>query len=91
MTDRAFHFCTTALSFSTFVTALRSRGISATVSVSLSKECIDTLNQNMSERRDFLVIIAGYEGIFCGLSAMYTGLAQVINEVYLFLHSHVLC
>lgn len=27
---------------------------------SFSKECIDTLNQNMSERRDFLVIIAGY-------------------------------
>ena len=27
---------------------------------SFSKECLDTLNQNMSERRDFLVIIAGY-------------------------------
>jgi len=26
--------------------------------------------------------IAGYEGIVCGLSAMYTGLAQVLNEVY---------
>lgn len=25
--------------------------------------------------------IAGYEGIICGLSAMYAGLAQVINEV----------
>jgi len=24
----------------------------------------------------------GYEGIFCGVSAMYTGLAQVLNEVY---------
>ena len=24
----------------------------------------------------------GYEGIFCGFSAIYTGLAQVINEVY---------
>jgi uncharacterized protein len=24
----------------------------------------------------------GYEGIFCGLSAIYTGLAQVLNEVY---------
>ena len=24
----------------------------------------------------------GYEGIVCGLSAMYTGLAQVLNEVY---------
>ena len=28
---------------------------------SFSKECLDILNQNMSERRDFLVIIAGYE------------------------------
>ena len=26
--------------------------------------------------------IAGYEGIICGLSAVYTGLAQVLNEVY---------
>jgi uncharacterized protein len=26
--------------------------------------------------------VAGYEGIFCGASAMYTGLAQVLNEVY---------
>jgi uncharacterized protein len=24
----------------------------------------------------------GYEGIFCGLSAMYAGLAQVLNEVF---------
>lgn len=28
---------------------------------SFSKECIDTLNQNLSEKRDFLCIIAGYE------------------------------
>jgi hypothetical protein len=28
---------------------------------SFSKECIDTLNQNLSERRNFLCIIAGYE------------------------------
>ncbi|MBW2185422.1 MAG: acetate uptake transporter [Deltaproteobacteria bacterium] len=27
-------------------------------------------------------VIAGYEGIFCGLSAIYTGLAQVLNEVF---------
>ncbi|MBN2645085.1 MAG: acetate uptake transporter [Desulfuromonadaceae bacterium] len=27
-------------------------------------------------------VIAGYEGIFCGLSAIYTGLAQVMNEVF---------
>ncbi len=29
-----------------------------------------------------LKVIAGYEGIFCGLAAIYTGLAQVINEVF---------
>jgi succinate-acetate transporter protein len=29
-----------------------------------------------------LRIFAGYEGIFCGLSAFYTGGAQVLNEVY---------
>lgn len=27
-------------------------------------------------------IIAGYEGIFCGLSALYAAMAQVLNEVY---------
>jgi succinate-acetate transporter protein len=26
--------------------------------------------------------IAGYIGIICGLSAMYTALGQVLNEVY---------
>ena len=26
--------------------------------------------------------VAGFEGIICGLSAIYTGLAQVLNEVY---------
>lgn len=26
--------------------------------------------------------ITGYEGIICGLSAVYTALAQVLNEVY---------
>ena len=25
---------------------------------------------------------AGYEGIFCGASAIYAGIAQVLNEVY---------
>jgi hypothetical protein len=29
-----------------------------------------------------LRIFAGYEGVFCGLSAFYTGAAQVLNEVY---------
>jgi succinate-acetate transporter protein len=27
-------------------------------------------------------VIAGYEGIICGLSAVYTALAEVLNEVY---------
>ncbi|MCX5785478.1 MAG: acetate uptake transporter [Elusimicrobia bacterium] len=27
-------------------------------------------------------IFAGYEGVFCGLSAMYAALAQILNEVY---------
>ena len=27
-------------------------------------------------------VIAGYEGIVCGLSAMYASMAQVLNEVY---------
>jgi uncharacterized protein len=26
--------------------------------------------------------VAGYEGIICGLSAIYAGIAQVLNEVY---------
>ena len=26
--------------------------------------------------------VAGYEGIFCGFSAIYTGIAQVLSEVY---------
>ncbi|MBN2645086.1 MAG: acetate uptake transporter [Desulfuromonadaceae bacterium] len=29
-----------------------------------------------------LQIYAGYEGIFCGLSAIYAGLAQMMNEVF---------
>ena len=31
---------------------------------------------------DTIKTIAGYEGIICGLSAVYTGMAQVLNEVY---------
>ena len=34
---------------------------SAELRDSFSKECIDTLNQNLSERRDFLCIIVGYK------------------------------
>jgi len=26
--------------------------------------------------------LTGFEGIFCGLSAIYAGIAQVLNEVY---------
>jgi len=26
--------------------------------------------------------LAGYEGIICGLSAIYAGIANVLNEVY---------
>lgn len=29
-----------------------------------------------------ITILAGYEGIICGLAAMYTGLAQVLNSIY---------
>ena len=29
-----------------------------------------------------LATFTGWEGIFCGLSAVYTGLAQVLNELY---------
>jgi len=29
-----------------------------------------------------IAMIAGYEGIICGASAIYTGLAEVLNEVY---------
>jgi succinate-acetate transporter protein len=30
----------------------------------------------------FIKEFAGWEGIFCGASAIYTGLAQVLNELY---------
>ena len=33
--------------------------------------------------REFPVYhVAGVEGVLCGLSAMYTGLGEVMNEVY---------
>jgi succinate-acetate transporter protein len=31
---------------------------------------------------EFVKHLAGYEGIICGLSAIYTGMAGVLNEVY---------
>ena len=30
----------------------------------------------------FIKHLTGFEGIFCGLSAIYAGLAQVLNEIY---------
>lgn len=30
----------------------------------------------------FLKMLAGYEGIVCGVSAVYTAMAQVLNEIY---------
>jgi hypothetical protein len=35
------------------------------------------LNENTA-----LEHFTGYEGIVCGLAAIYTGLAQVLNELY---------
>jgi succinate-acetate transporter protein len=29
-----------------------------------------------------VIRLAGFEGIFCGISAMYGGLAQILNELY---------
>ena len=37
--------------------------------------------ENFTQNAD-IKIIAGYEGIFCGLSACYAAMAQVLNEVY---------
>ena len=28
------------------------------------------------------MILAGYEGLFCGLSAFYAAMAQILNELY---------
>ncbi|HTR80516.1 MAG TPA: acetate uptake transporter [Bacteroidota bacterium] len=38
----------------------------------------------LGEATDNLALkqFTGYEGIFCGLSAMYTGVAQILNELY---------
>lgn len=38
---------------------------------------VKMVNGNMTITR-----IAGYEGLFCGASAIYTGLAQVLNQCY---------
>src|SRR4029078_8344221 len=50
---------------------------------SFSKECLDTLNQNLSEKRDFLCIIAGYKDALekCFFS-MNDGLARRFNFRY---------
>ena len=31
---------------------------------------------------DLAQVFAGWEGLFCGLSAVYLALAQVLNETY---------
>ena len=33
-------------------------------------------------KSEALTHVAGFEGLFCGASAIYAGLAQVLNEVY---------
>ena len=38
------------------------------------------LGERMGNER--VTHLAGWEGLFCGASAVYTGLAQVLNEVY---------
>ena len=38
--------------------------------------------ENVATISDAFEYFAGYEGIACGLSASYTGIAQVLNEVY---------
>tara|TARA_B110000285_G_C15131865_1_gene624144 strand:- start:624 stop:1862 length:1239 start_codon:yes stop_codon:yes gene_type:complete len=44
-----------------FIDEVYSLGSNSKSTDSFSKECIDTLNQNLSEKRDFICIIAGYE------------------------------
>ncbi len=29
-----------------------------------------------------VIKVAGFEGVFCGFSAMYTAMAEVTNEIY---------
>jgi succinate-acetate transporter protein len=38
--------------------------------------------EHAGTRSDGFKSFTGYEGIFCGASAMYTGFAQILNEVY---------
>jgi len=35
-----------------------------------------------SQRSESFTRVAGWEGLFCGLSAMYLGIAQVLNESF---------
>jgi len=44
-----------------FIDEVYSLGSDSKTTDSFSKECIDTLNQNLSENRKFICIIAGYE------------------------------
>ena len=44
-----------------FIDEVYSLGSDSKTNDTFSKECIDTLNQNLSEKRDFICIVAGYE------------------------------
>lgn len=44
-----------------FIDEVYSLGSNSKTTDSFAKECIDTLNQNLSENRNFICIIAGYE------------------------------
>ena len=40
------------------------------------------LSAGVATDNPMLLKVAGYEGIICGLSAMYSSIAGVLNEVY---------
>lgn len=51
---------------------------------SFSKECIDTINQNLTEKRDLLVIIAGYEE---QLEKCFFKMNEGLNRRFTFRHA----
>ena len=42
-------------------------------------EVVSTINESLSS---LITAVAGYEGIFCGFSAIYLATAEIINESY---------
>jgi succinate-acetate transporter protein len=42
-------------------------------------EAISTINELLS---NIITTVAGYEGIFCGFSAIYLATAEIVNESY---------